>query len=116
MRTWLREVWADRPARIALVLAALVTIPAWFVWPGEPVMEAIDALVIAGFLATFWIRDLLGARGALVAIGIVVAIAGLVLEAVFYTASDDRPLMVALIFPAGLVLMLAAGVAQRSSS
>src|SRR5687768_8862035 len=106
MKAWLQQVWADPVARVALVLAVITTIPAWFIWSGNPLMEAVDAVVIAIFLLTLVLRRLLGSARSLAGIAVVVAVVGLLLEAAFYLTTDDRPLVVALIFPAGLLLLL----------
>jgi hypothetical protein len=113
MKAWLQQVWADRVARVALVLAVITTIPAWFIWSGEPLMEAVDAVVIAIFLATLWLRRLLGPASSLAAVAVAVAVVGLLSEAAFYLIDDDRPLVVALIFPAGLFLLLLVAFQER---
>jgi hypothetical protein len=112
MKQWVRAVWADVPARVALVVSLLMRIPAWFLWPGRPLMEAIDALVIAAFLVTLMVRGLLGTDSRVTRSGAALAVVGLLLEAGFYVATGDRPYGVALIFPAGLLLLIGAGLAE----
>ena len=114
MKAWLQQVWADPVARVALVLAAITTIPAWFVWSGDPLMQAVDAVALAILLLTLWLRRLLGSARSLAGVAVVIAVVGLLLEAAFYLTSDDRPLVVALIFPAGLLLLLLVAFQERS--
>ena len=113
MKEWLRSVWADVPVRVALVLVLLATILTWFVWPGRPLMEAIHAVAIAGLLLILMRRDLLGAESRAGRCGAAVAVVGLLTEAAFYLATDDRPLGVALVFPVGLLLLIGASVAEQ---
>jgi hypothetical protein len=113
MKAWLQQVWADPIARVTLVLVVITTIPAWFIWSGDPLMEAVDAVVIGIFLLTLWLRQLLGSAGFLAGVAVVVAVVGLLVEAALYLATDDRPLVVATIFPAGLLLLLLAAFQER---
>jgi hypothetical protein len=115
VKAWLREIWADPVARIALLVALVSVVPAWFLWPGDPTMEAIDAIVIAAFLTTLWIRDLFGEKSSLLAAGLVIACAGLLIEAAYYLGTDDRPTVVAWIFPFGLLVLLGAALMERRS-
>jgi hypothetical protein len=111
-----RAMWADPLIRVIVVALVLATIPAWFIWPGRPAVEAIDAAVLALFGPAMWFRGFLEDESPLAVVGIAVFSLGLVLEAIVWLASGNPPLGVELIFPAGLLIFIVALVARRRRS
>jgi hypothetical protein len=108
MRAWFSGVWADVPARVAVLVAIAATVLEWFIDPNTDASEAIQALAMAAALATLWARGHIERHSALSDVALAVAVAGLVVEAGFHALADHPPLGVTLLFPAGLLLLIVA--------
>jgi len=113
MKEWFQTAWADIPSRIAIVVALVAVIPSWFIWSDRPAMTAVDSIILAGALLTLWLRGVLGGEHPLIAPGVILTVAGLLLEAAFFLLTDERPIPVLLIWVAGLVLIVSADRLER---
>jgi len=113
MKEWFQPAWADIPSRIAIVVALISVIPTWFIWSGRPAVEAVGSIILAGALLTLWLRGMMGSEHPVLAAGVILTVAGLLLEAAFFLLTDERPIPVLLIWVAGLLLIVSADVIER---